>query len=208
MTYITTRFALLTLFSSAIIDKFLKTQQVERSIGFAFFYCDSNHSQKQECLNFLGCLVKQLFPVAQLCTGSSLLENLKSSHQRHKQLHGSGRPSLEEMLLILKQAVSAIGRTYIIVDGLDECVHRELMLSIILEIMKTDTNLLITSRSEKEIEKVFLGERNLIVDEECVRADIQAHVTYVLNQDKHFARFDGNLKDEIKDKLLRKCAGM
>jgi hypothetical protein len=99
---------------------------------------------------------------------------------------------------------------YIIIDGIDEIVNREHLLSILNTITEKLKNLhlLVVSRPERDIEISFKGKSTLCIQEPVIHSDISAFVDHQFEHDGKLSRLKGGLKNEIKDVLLMRSGGM
>jgi ankyrin repeat domain-containing protein 50 len=182
--------------SSSIVDKLSKAKYRDSSLGLAFFYCDGNYSEKQDRRYILGSIARQLLPPA-----SHLFEQLKALRNR-----GSLRPDI--LVATIERIASSYRHVYIVIDGLDECANRESLLDILSTLEIENVNLFVTSRCEKDIELAFEGKESLEVDQECIQIDIEAHIQWILDNNKKLQRIKPDFKAEIKQQLAKKSAGM
>lgn len=132
-------------------------------------------------------------------------------------LNGGRQPTCEVLLDTLRQMMTSLEDTYIILDALDECAERDELLTDLEEIASwEDANLhvLATSRREKDIEEALtpLGvARNRIgIQSALVNADIRTYIHDRLQADRKLKRWQKQPKVqiEIEKTLARKANGM
>ncbi|KAG6906173.1 hypothetical protein DXG01_015448 [Tephrocybe rancida] len=140
------------LLSSSIINKL---SQKNPPFGIAYFFFDGRDSQTALQLheNLIRSLISQF------------------SHQRggipteladlYKRCGGHQQPSVNQLQDVLCNILNGFSHAYIVIDALDECVDREETLVWVNKVV-SDTNqamdnlhIMVTSRPERDIEKVF-----------------------------------------------------
>jgi hypothetical protein len=149
--------------------------------------------------------------VAQLCWQLHYPEDLLLAYKDSLNPGRRRRPSWET----LKKALlwfSQNHRILLLIDALDECENREELLRTLCEIreLKTNINILVTSRPEADIEDAFkLAPRLRIEDREVeVNTDIQSYIEHRLESDSNLKKLPTHVKADIKDALINKSAGM
>ncbi|OAL01344.1 hypothetical protein IQ06DRAFT_220549 [Phaeosphaeriaceae sp. SRC1lsM3a] len=100
----------------------------------------------------------------------------------------------------------------ILVDALDECEQREEVLRFLqkLDVEKFGVNILVTCREDADFgSPVDLYERLRMEDCRCeVDKDIKSYITHRLATDDHLKKLPQAIKNEIKDSLIERSAGM
>jgi hypothetical protein len=182
--------------SSSVIDKISKACYGDSTVGLAFFYCDGNNTEKQDLRYILGSLTRQI-----LTPGSPHFEQLETLRKR-------GPPPPDVLLATLERIASSYSQVYIVLDGLDECARREALLDALSAMETEKLNVFVTSRCERDIQLAFEGKESLEVDKECVQIDIVTHIGSMLDNHKNLKRIVPSMKEEIKEKLAEKSAGM
>jgi len=172
------------------------------SIGVVFFYCDGNHSEKQDPRHILGSLIRQLLPEPSLAAGSSHIDQLNALRDQH-----SGA-LIDSLIFTLELISNQFSQVYVVVDGLDECEKRRILLNSFLKLNSRNMNIFVTSRPEKDIERMFRGKTAAEMDKLNIQRDIATHIERRLELDSWFEDINGELKDEIRQKLLAKSDGM
>ncbi|KAJ6475445.1 hypothetical protein C8R45DRAFT_907177 [Mycena sanguinolenta] len=180
-----------TVLSSMIIDRI-------RQLGvYAFFYFDINNPQQQTANNLLYSLVSQLSDQLPCPALPELWESCQN---------GRRLPSNSDLLSILKQLSGSRG-IYLLVDALDECSERDMLLGAldsILEAKLPQMHLIVTSRTEVT-HSSLAKEAVLVSSEESVRSDIELYVGDELSK---MGGYIAKNKDDISKELLDKGGDM
>jgi len=180
----------------------MATGNADRTVGVAYFYCDGNYAEKQDHQLIFGCLVRQLLSPKR--HDHPIFIHLKTLPTRSQKPH----------LAILLDAFQIISTelyesVYIIIDGLDECRNRKLLLDSLVKLSVTKAvNIITTSRAEENIIRVFVGMPTVAMDIECVQQDITLYVDDMLSGHDNFKSMKPEFKRELKDTLLLKSCGM
>jgi hypothetical protein len=132
---------------------------------------------------------------------SQYFEHLKATRQR-------GSPPVDVLLATLKAIASSYTQVYIILDGLDECLNRDPLLETLSTLETDKLNVLVTSRTEKDIEESFEGKARVGFDQKSVQYDIQTHIGWMLENRKKLKNIKPELKETIRSRLAEKSAGM
>ncbi|KAF7371295.1 HET-domain-containing protein [Mycena sanguinolenta] len=181
-----------TVLSSMIVDKIRDPRWL-----YAFFYFDINNPNQQKVNNMLCSLVHQLSaqmpcpPLLKLCEACQ---------------NGEILPSNSELLPILKE-LSGHQEIYLVLDALDECSERTMLLEIlasILEAKLSTMHLIVTSRTE--ITYFDIAKEAVLVSlDEAIRGDIEL---YVGDQLSNMGGYIAKNKDGIRKQLLDKGSNM
>lgn len=87
--------------------------------GYAYFYCDHKHDDRNDPASILGSLVKQL---CMGCADGSFLKLVYHVYQQRERDGDLGRElSVHESKLLLTDISAGFRQTTIVIDGLDEC---------------------------------------------------------------------------------------
>jgi hypothetical protein len=129
--------------------------------------------------------------------------------------NGMQRPSLDQLLAVLHQSIMGLSQTYFVLDALDECTNRELLMEILEAIAVwrlKGLHFLVTSRREHDIESslgLIIEEQNMIcVQSSLVDSDIQNYIRQSISNDKRLQKWDTALADEIEARLIQGAHGM
>ncbi|KAH7269075.1 uncharacterized protein BKA55DRAFT_496506, partial [Fusarium redolens] len=102
-----------TILTSRVIDELYKRYQRDPSIGFAYLYYDYRRQDEQDIVSLLASLLKQLSEMKH-----SLPEEVQDLYGKHK--NRQSRPSLLELVGVLKRVIWYFLQSFIIIDALDE----------------------------------------------------------------------------------------
>ncbi|KAF7336477.1 HET-domain-containing protein [Mycena sanguinolenta] len=181
-----------TVLSAMIIDKIQNF-----GVLYAFFYFDINHAEQQRVNNLLCSLVHQLSTQLFCPALSELWETCQK---------GEFLPTNAKLLPILEDFCRK-KEVYLVVDALDECSERDMLLNLLASILEAklpNMHLVVTSRTEvthSEIAK----EAVLLSLEKSVLSDIEL---YVGDQLSKMGGYIAKNKDTIRRELLDKGDGM
>lgn len=168
--------------------------------GIAFFYCDGDSVEKQELSNIFGSLLKQLLYQLVSTADASCLDIIGTRYEI------DFIPSIETIISDLTWIVHWFSDVYLIIDGIDECSDRE-TLPLLLPCLAEVARVLVTSRPEKDLIDVFIGEPCLNIDEP-VNNDIIKHVKWQMANHEKLRDIRPSLKRKIENKLVTRSAGM
>ena len=172
----------------------------------AYFYFDFSDSEKQRSENLIRSLITQLSFQASSCPDS--LATLYSQNQ-----NGQRHPTIQSLMMTLKDIVIGFERVYVILDALDECEDREELVALIKEIHDWKLgklNMLATSRAERDIEDGIgpLVSARINLQSSQVNADIQIHIRERLENDTKLKKWSAKVHGEIEAVLMEGAHGM
>jgi hypothetical protein len=130
---------------------------------------------------------------------------------------GGSKPSHDSILNTLKDIVSKVTHTYIILDALDECANREELLETLEQIKSwklASLHILVTSRPEREIKtsiQSYVASSDIIeLEVGEVDEDIKIYIQQRLMNDKKLQKWYKNdkLRHDIEMTLSQKAKGM
>lgn len=147
-----------TIMATIAIDHLLKTKH-NSLVGVAYAYCNYKKSGEKDYVSLFAAILKQLIQIR-----PALNEPLVFLHNKHAD-QGT-RPSIEEILEILKGIVALLRTTYLIVDGLDEFRDHDGTCMRLISALRNlqlegDVRLLATSRYHPEIVAGFSQDATL-----------------------------------------------
>jgi hypothetical protein len=113
----------------------------------------------------------------------------------------------------LRYILQEFPHAYIIIDALDECTEREVLLDVIQTMTDwkiASLHLLVTSRKEREIENCLGCQVWRWVDLQAtvVTGDIEIHVRQCLQNDAKLKKWPAEVQAEIEGALTRGAHGM
>jgi Cdc6-like AAA superfamily ATPase len=198
-----------TVLSAAIIQNILENHT--SGIGVVYFYFDFNTTEKQVSGNLFRSIFSQL---CQQCVTfpdpvKTLYESCASSRPKRE-------PSSTEILIAIQDMIKAFPSCFLVLDALDECGDREIVLRMLQDLHSQMDNLhiLVTSRKKRDIElavESFLDEdfrvdlQTAVVDE-----DIRLYVQQRWANGIEFKRWKSNemVQREVEEALMQKAHGM
>lgn len=125
--------------------------------------------------------------------------------------------SVRSLSELLAQASETFDHVYFILDALDECVRREEMwrfldsfIDLTVNSSSGNPHLLVTSRTEKEIEEHLTSRSTaqVLLWGDRFSADIRSFILSKLQTDRKLKSLPQQLKDEIETTLMNGAGGM
>ncbi|KAL2048384.1 hypothetical protein N7G274_000295 [Stereocaulon virgatum] len=179
----------------------------------AYFFFDFKDVVKQDVVSLLSSLL------AQCCrTADPLPSALLSLFQRHsaRDPDRPTSPTAWELVQVLMDVISAREDLFLVVDALDECRQRPLLLEVLETIANVFDNpssrcrILYTSRVEVDIQRVFTKLRviPLPVQNQHVDHDVALYVRAILETDDRLRAYRPEIKGLIVDTLTQGAKGM
>ena len=171
-----------------------------------YFYFDFSDLQKQKVVNMLYSFLAQLSIAGVLPEVRSLFDVCG---------HGTREAIViqltETLLSVARQISSQTNPIYIMIDALDECSDRKILLNVIGTILESkQMNVLVTSRREHDISLKLtrLMDYVIPIEDERVDVDINLHVQRCLTDDPELRNWEDNLKSIMIQTLTSKARGM
>ncbi|KAK4079765.1 hypothetical protein Trihar35433_870 [Trichoderma harzianum] len=146
--------------ASRVLDHLSTTLLSEKSAVFCYAFCNFYRANEERAGNIMCNLLKQLCQIQ-----SPLPQSVEDLFARHRSQRT--RPSLDEAASALRSIISAYPKTFIVVDGLDECEPSSAsqFVSKILDLLvDTRANFFATSRSLPNIIGKFREHNSIITD--------------------------------------------
>jgi hypothetical protein len=101
-----------TILTAIVVNDLTKQVSSDPTIGVAYIYCNFWQQETQKIDDLMASLLKQL------AQGQSLPGRVKDLYDQHERRRT--RPSLDEILRVLRSVATMYSRAFIIVDALDE----------------------------------------------------------------------------------------
>ena len=196
--------------SSTIIEAVSSYCSSETDWAVLYFFFDFNDDEKQQPDKMVRSLIVQLS--SQNPSAPQSLLSLYSSC-----MSGGRQPAYDSLVATLRDMLGGFNRTNIILDALDECEKRPMLLSLIDNLVKwqdLSLHILATSRKERDIEESIQPLTNLdtriCIQSSVVNPDIQAYIQARLQTDPTLKRWRGRpeVQREVEEKLMEKADGM
>ncbi|KAF3925690.1 Ankyrin-1 [Arthrobotrys entomopaga] len=199
-----------TILTSVVVQDLYAKFENDSTIGIAYLYCNYKRRHEQKPIDLLLSLLKQFVQMQ-----PSTFDHVAALHDRHQKKRT--RPLLDEILVALHSVMAEYGRTFIIIDALDELNagnagsehirSRKLFLSEILSLKSKDTaNIFATSRFNQDIEKTFRDCLWLEIraSDEDVGRYLDSHMSIL----PFFVSKRPDLQKEIKVEIAKAVDGM
>ncbi|UPK97329.1 hypothetical protein LCI18_008264 [Fusarium solani-melongenae] len=196
--------------AAAMIDECLQRNSNHPRIALAYFFCTYRDEKTQNSTSILSSLCSQL--ARQNENAFRILQEYHDELTPERQLPAEA--STKKLIKVLREMCSFFDRTYLIVDGLDECgKHVEESvgdLAALLPSPDETLNLALLSRDEIPIREIVEDEFQN-VEIEAHTEDIDRYVSHELDQriaSKKMRLKDLALKDKIRKRLVDRAKGM
>ena len=137
------------------------------------------------------------------------VEDLYNALDKERSKH----PSWKELSTLLLPVASEFRKSFLVVDGLDECDHVENFSRLLIDIgtsTGTTIKVFITSRPENSFVKIFRHVPSITITSgsaDDMKLYIESEVNNIIQSEKLLLG-DPKLKDEIIDSLVSKADGM
>ena len=195
-----------TVLSSTIIHDLSKQEPGGLRTICMYFYFDFQVRQKQTFESCLCSLLVQLIGRA-----PKALVSLKQLFAAHD--NGRSTPSRGSLLEAFRQALVDVGLVYLILDALDECMNRSILLQGLEEIRRwgiPSLHILSTSRKETDIEDhlIKLAACQVCLEESVLNSDIRSFVQGQIQKDPKLLNLPSDIRGEIETTLLEGANGM
>ncbi|KAJ6524616.1 hypothetical protein DFH09DRAFT_1046736 [Mycena vulgaris] len=190
--------------SSTVIRELFETRtRAPAAFAVAYFYFDFRDEKKQIVEIMLRSIILQLSAQSRDPYGALDLW--------YEACNGQTLPPYQNLLEILDALLLEIGRTYIILDALDECKDTDLqvLLRFIsrLQGAKKPLNLLVTSQPRDEFTAAFKNLAHIVLKVEINQQDITAFVTSELKSNDQLKHWTEHSL-EITRTVVEKSKGM
>jgi len=191
-----------TILCSTIIEKVQSRCGSDEICAFFYFDSISGQVEKQTISGMLSSLLAQI----------SEAQIDPEVHQLYERCQkGRRTPTFDEISKTLFTVLHKGRKVYLILDALDECTERQLLLRVVEQMLSLDSiHLLLTSRKEYDIQTALEPSVIVIVsmDDKRVDPDIRMHVERCLHEDPKLCKWDEKIKDEIVKELVSGAKGM
>ncbi|KAH8744495.1 hypothetical protein F5883DRAFT_476280 [Diaporthe sp. PMI_573] len=195
-----------TILTSIVVDELTTRFGHDNSIGIAYIYCNFRRRNKQNAVDLLASVLKQLSRRA-----SSLPDHVQAMYDKHKDKQA--RPSLAEIERTLQLVAAMYTKVYVVVDALDECQTSDGCRTKFLEEIfnlqaQSGVNLFATSRSLPEIVQGFGQRPHLSLEIRASEEDIERYLDGHMKYLSGFNEWDQQLREDIKKAILDAVDGM
>ena len=192
-----------TILTSIVIADLFNRFRNDTTVGIVYVYCNFRQKDDQKVDDLLLSLLKQLAESQYSLPGS--VKDLYDQHKRKRT-----RPSLDEILRVLRSAATMCSRAFIIVDALDECQVsdgcRARFLSELFSLQTHGVNIFATSRDIPDILDRFKTSVSLEI--RATTDDVARYIEGHIGQLRSFVRENQQLQEEIKTGISEAVDGM
>lgn len=188
--------------SSTVIENVLRDCEEKRNAACAYFFFDARAEQSDLSMHhqMLRSLIRQLSLRA-----TSVPAALVG-------IYGDGlqKPSIASLEIALQQLIESFEQTYIVIDGIDECIDREKLMAWIGNLLQRNISKLhvvLSSRQEHDIEESFKNIPRLVrvpLVGEAVDADVAKHLNAIFSR---LTKWDSPIRNRVKDVLITDAHG-
>ncbi|KAJ7467223.1 hypothetical protein B0H11DRAFT_51465, partial [Mycena galericulata] len=172
-----------------------------RPPAVTFFYFDFRDKERQSVESALRRIVLQL--------SAQSPHSYRALDEQYKLSNGQKLPSYEDLQKILQQLLSELGRTYVVLDALDECDELSQIADLISTLRHwTDSplHLFITSQTRQILEG-FKGVPCMILNFNVTQEDIKFFVKTEIQTNPKLKIWRPRV-DDITDRVSHKSQGM
>jgi hypothetical protein len=179
--------------------------QREPLFDYAYFFFDGRDSQKglQLYENLIRSLISQL---------SDQFDGIPAALVG---IYGNGhqQPSTDSLRYTLLSVLQGFQKAYIIIDSLDECAERVLLLNwirITVELKLANVHLLVASRQERDIEDrlQLLSPIRVCLGKQSENRDIEEYLDQILQTDSDFKQWGEKTQGDIRVALMKGGQGI
>ncbi|KAJ7111000.1 ankyrin repeat-containing domain protein [Mycena epipterygia] len=190
----------------SMVVNHLRLHSQNTKTAVACMYLNHKEIEMQTPANLLASLWKQLV------VGKPMPPAVHKLYEDHHERRT--RPSLDEVLKILRSAIGEYSKVYLIVDALDEYPEAPRLklleyLSMTMTMTAPTVNLMLTSRPHIALDPFFPGRRALDINatEKDIRQYVDVHIRKSPRLSKH-VRARPELSGEITSRILSNVKGM
>lgn len=185
-------------------DRKLFEDEKKAHPAVAFFYFNFQTKDAQNIESMLRRIVLQL--------SAASLHPYRILNDQYKLSDGQRLPSYQDLVELLKHLLRGLGRTYVVLDALDECdasefdqlVHLVATLRLWTE---ARLHILFTSQTRPIFTKGFQGIPQIHLGFELQQADIKRFITSELDTKSELAAWKSQ-KEKVVHGIARKSNGM
>jgi len=191
--------------SSLVIDS-LCDQAREEDIAVACLYCDFQAQQAQTTANMIGAILKQLIG------RGDIPDNVRQAFQKGKREVGGRRPLHADLMQMLKITIASLAQVFICIDGLDECLPRNLpgLLESLRDIVRgfPKTRIFLTGRPHVSVSIQRYFPEAPVIPIIPSRDDVRDYLDMRLDSDDEPEAMDSDLRADIIKVILDKMSDM
>ncbi|KAF4999983.1 hypothetical protein FDECE_11331 [Fusarium decemcellulare] len=191
---------------SKVIDHILSQAKPDEAV--AYFYCNREESDRRNPAHIFPCLVRQLSSSRGECGSIHRVVKDRASQL----VEGSSAFTVRQSIDLINDIIGDYSSTTIIIDALDECERErlQLMMSSLDRLMAQRNRLkvFISSRRDDDIRLHFQSRPVIEMTATDSQDDIVHFVDSKLHQNPHWEGLSDELRDMIRQELVRGAEGM
>jgi len=192
-----------TILCSTIIESVRSRCTADEICAFFYFDSISGETQKHTICGMLSSFLAQI-------SARQIEREVYQLYERCEK--GRRAATVAEITETLFTLLSNGRKMYLIMDALDECSERPLLLNLVEQILNVegDIHVLLTSRKEYDIQTSLQPSiaATVSMEDKRVDPDIRIHVEQCLQKDPKLCKWDEKIKDEIIKELVSRANGM
>ncbi|KAJ6559670.1 ankyrin repeat-containing domain protein [Mycena capillaripes] len=195
--------------SSTLISKLMDDQQLFQELGkpsaVGFFYLDFKEKESRTVVPALRRIVLQL--------SAQSPHPYRALDKQYMLSKGQTLPNFSQLLEFLQKLLSELGRTYIVIDALDECDDAELewLVDLVSTLWKCSCkgsiHVLITSQPRAIFTESFKGMPCILLDSSVTMHDIRLFISSEIRDNRKMKMWAART-NEIVDRIVKKSSGM
>ncbi|KAF7347065.1 ANK-REP-REGION domain-containing protein [Mycena venus] len=192
-----------TVISSVLVEHLVQEQGPEEAVLYAF--CDFRNPKSVDPVVILRTFLSELL-LAYPCSITDDFPDLVGAENKKRQ----PPQTVPRLVLLIRKAAQRFRRTWIVIDGLDECDKRWPLLQFLPTLVAEDTfNVFVASRPEQDIREAFHSASVISLQTELlhVHDDIIHHVKCEIARRPQLFRLSVELKGTICE-AISKADGM
>ncbi|KAL6691665.1 hypothetical protein J3F84DRAFT_403333 [Trichoderma pleuroticola] len=192
--------------ASAVLDHLSNKLPPEKPAVFCYAFCNFYRGNEETAESLMCNLLKQLCQIQ-----SPLPQNVEDLFARHRSQRT--QPSLDEASSALRSLISAYPKTFIVVDGLDECEPSSaspLVSKIMALLVNTKANFLATSRSLPDILRKFREHNSIIIEMPSSSAadDIGQYIKSNVKRLPEFVDHNPAALEQVTNTIIKYSGGL
>ncbi|KAJ7872181.1 ankyrin repeat-containing domain protein [Mycena olivaceomarginata] len=187
--------------SSTAIRKLFNDKPLSGT-AVAYFYFDFRDNKRQLVEIMLRTIILQL--------SAQSLHPYAVLHQQYESSKGQTLPTYPHLLEVLDKLLSEFGRTYIVLDALDECTEDDILVQFISRLRQwttTPLHLLVTSQPRQFYTNALASVTKVTLELESTERDIKLFVSHELRSQRYLEHVSQRA-EEITPKVVKKSNGM
>ncbi|KAI9774836.1 MAG: hypothetical protein M1840_000052 [Geoglossum simile] len=163
---------------TSIVVNHISNRCTSSDAAVAFLYCDYQDQSFQTASSLIANLVKQF-----VLLKDTFFKPLEELYENLTQ--GKMKPNLKDLESLILSICKTFGRSYIVIDALDECSpdQRKLLLTVIRNFQRASIKIFVTSRQHaQDVERAFSGHARIEI--KATEPDLRAYIEHQIEDDE------------------------